>query len=72
MSNQPIKVLLIDDNTRDARLIHEMLIKAEGDTFNLEFTNQLSTGLEQPVTENINVLLLDLDLPDNQRKEFKS
>ena len=66
-----LKVLLVEDNPLDARLIQEMLADIEGTgpvvaTFDLECADQLSAGLEHLVAGGIDVVLLDLVLPDSQ------
>lgn len=60
---ESIKVLLIEDNPGDARLIQEMLSSA---TFELVWANRLSTGLERFAEKKIDLILLDLALPDSQ------
>jgi DNA-binding NarL/FixJ family response regulator len=67
MSEQPIKVLLIEDNPGDARLIREMLADVSGAWFDLEYADRLSSGLERLAVRDIDVILLDLMLPDSQR-----
>ncbi|MEE8359161.1 MAG: response regulator, partial [Candidatus Hydrothermarchaeales archaeon] len=66
MSDNLIKVLLIEDNQGDARLIEEMLKEAERASFELVVADSLSRGLEFMTNGNIDVLLLDLGLPDSQ------
>jgi two-component sensor histidine kinase/CheY-like chemotaxis protein len=66
MEEKHIRVLMIEDNLGDVRLIQEMLTKAKGVKFELGCTNNLSTGLNQIDTESIDVILLDLSLPDSQ------
>jgi signal transduction histidine kinase len=66
IEDKPIKILLIEDNPGDARLIREMLAKVRGGTFGLEYANRLSTGLERLAEGGIDVILLDLSLPDSQ------
>lgn len=61
-----IKVLLIEDNPGDARLIKEMLTEAGNISFDLEWKERLSTGLERLAREGIDVVLLDLMLPDSR------
>jgi PAS domain S-box-containing protein/putative nucleotidyltransferase with HDIG domain len=61
-----IRVLLIEDNPGDARLIQEMLAEEGGDRFKLECAQRLSEGLERLVANDIGVVLLDLGLPDSQ------
>jgi two-component sensor histidine kinase/DNA-binding NarL/FixJ family response regulator len=60
-----LKVLLIEDNPGDARLIQEMLSEVDGSMFELESADCLSTGLERLAAEDIDVVLLDLGLPDS-------
>jgi len=66
MSNMPIKILLVEDNPGDFRLIREMLSEARNFPFNLKHTDRLSIGLEQLVIEDFDVILSDLSLPDSQ------
>ena len=60
------RVLLIEDNPGDARLIREMLAEARGGLFDLECADRFSTGLERLAAGGIDVVLLDLGLPDGQ------
>ncbi|MEA3488381.1 MAG: histidine kinase dimerization/phosphoacceptor domain -containing protein [Euryarchaeota archaeon] len=60
-----IKVLLVEDNSGDARLIQEMLSEAGDSVFALEQADRLSTGLERLAAADINAVLLDLGLPDS-------
>ncbi|MFQ5882987.1 MAG: GAF domain-containing protein, partial [Candidatus Methylomirabilales bacterium] len=66
MSGKPIKVLLVEDNPGDARLIREMLAEVKSTPFDLETTDRLSTGLERLAAGGIDVVLLDLLLPDSR------
>ena len=61
-----IKVLLIEDDYRDVRLIQEILADVECVTFDIEFTDSLLSGIESLKEGGINVVLLDLGLPDSQ------
>jgi signal transduction histidine kinase len=61
-----MKILLIEDNPGDARLIREMLAEVRSGTFVLECADRLSTGLERLAAGGIDVVLLDLSLPDGQ------
>ncbi|MGH7855771.1 MAG: PP2C family protein-serine/threonine phosphatase [Candidatus Binatia bacterium] len=69
MEEGAIKVLLIEDNPGDARLMSEMLSEARGVFFELECAERLSTGLERLDTGDIALVLLDLSLPDSQGLE---
>ncbi len=66
MSYDPIKVLLIEDNPGDTRLICEMLAEARDAQIEVECADRLSAGLKRLAAEGIDVLLLDLSLPDGQ------
>jgi len=66
MEDKHTKVLMIEDNPRDARLIREMLSEVRGALFDLKCADQLSTGLERLTAGGVDVLLLDLILPDSQ------
>jgi DNA-binding NarL/FixJ family response regulator len=61
-----IKVLLIEDNPGDARLIQEMVSETDGAAIDLERVDRLSTGLKHLVAaRDIDLVLLDLGLPDS-------
>jgi PAS domain S-box-containing protein len=66
MGNKPIKVLLVENNPDDTRQIQGMLAEARGTSFELECADRLSAGLKHLVSGDINVILLDLSLPDSQ------
>ena len=59
------RVLLIEDNPGDVRLIREMLSDGEGELFHLDCVGRLSQGLEYLSTRDAGVVLLDLSLPDS-------
>ncbi|MBC8264007.1 MAG: PAS domain S-box protein [Anaerolineales bacterium] len=66
MNDKHIRALLIEDNPGDARLIREMLKEAGAAQFELACADRLSTGLERLAERDIDVVLLDLGLPDSQ------
>ncbi|MHA1104881.1 MAG: response regulator [Promethearchaeota archaeon] len=63
-SKKTISVLIIEDNPGDARLIKEMLKEATQFDINLIEYSTLSNGLEELIKNEIEVILLDLNLPD--------
>ena len=66
MPDSPMKILLIEDNPGDARLIREMLADAGGQGFAIEWVSRLAEGLERLGRGGIDLVLLDLGLPDSQ------
>ncbi len=66
MSNEQIKVLLIEDDPGDADLLQEMLCGGRTRSFDLVCTPRLSAGLERLDGRNVDVVLLDLLLPDSR------
>jgi len=61
-----IQVLLIEDNPLDARVVQEMLAKAKSASFDLECVDRLSTGLKRLAKGGIDLVLLNLFLPESQ------
>ncbi|RLC96261.1 MAG: hypothetical protein DRI40_03645 [Chloroflexi bacterium] len=64
MENKPINVLLIEDSPGDARLIQEILAEVQEARFNVQRADRLSEGLVRLGEGGIDVVLLDLSLPD--------
>ncbi len=64
--NRLIKVLIVEDNAGDVRLIRELLSQAQGSRFHLEWTRSLSDGISCLSRENFDVVLLDLGLPESK------
>jgi PAS domain S-box-containing protein len=66
---QPIRVLLVEDNPGDARLILELLREASAYEFDMERVDGLEAALERLSRAGVDVVLLDLGLPDSQGLE---
>ncbi|HLK47394.1 MAG TPA: ATP-binding protein [Bryobacteraceae bacterium] len=61
-----IQVLLVEDNPADARLVKERLAEAAGSLFRMECADRLATGASRLLEGGVDVVLLDLGLPDSQ------
>jgi DNA-binding NarL/FixJ family response regulator len=66
MTNQTIRVLLVEDNPGNKQLIHNLLAEAPSVQFSWEHVEQLSVATEILRTEPFDLVLLDLSLPDSQ------
>ena len=66
MSESRIRVLLVEDSPGDARLVDRYLSQAEHATFEVERFDRLHKGLDRLRQGGIDVLLLDLTLPDSK------
>ena len=66
MSVEHVRALLVEDNPEDVRLIREMLAEGGDASFHLEHVDRLSAGLECVAEGGVDVVLLDLGLPDSQ------
>ena len=64
MSNQPMQVLLIEDNQGDADLVRLRLVESNSD-LEVSCADRLSTGLAALEVKPPAVVLLDLNLPDS-------
>ena len=61
-----IKVLLIEDNRIEARQTQHWLDSATDGVFEVECVDQLKLGLERVAKGGIDIVLLDLNLPDSR------
>ena len=62
---EPIRVLLIEDNPADARLIEFMLGEARGLSFELLWVASFTEGVAHLQQHRVDVVLLDLGLPES-------
>ena len=63
--NSKIKVLLIEDSPLDAAVIEMMLKNVADVSFHIACVNNLSAGLARLAADSIDMILLDLSLPDS-------
>lgn len=68
-SQHPIRLLLVEDNPGDIRLIEEALAQRVNAHFTKDCVSRLSDALNRISAGNIDVILLDLSLPDSQGLE---
>ena len=66
MKDCSIRILLIEDNPGDARLVKEMLAEGDQGSFSLSHVERLTEGLARLKEDDFQVVLLDLSLPDAQ------
>jgi len=61
-----LRALIVEDNPADANLIHEMLNQSRDLSLSLEQASRLSHGLERLKANQLDLVLLDLSLPDSR------
>ena len=66
MNSAPTTVLLVEDDPAEAKLIQEALADAGDRPFRVEWVMRLSDALPRLAKNDIEVVLLDLTLPDGQ------
>ena len=59
------RILIIEDNFKDVRLIQEMLKEIPSFSFEFKHVERLDEGLKSIENDKFDVLLLDLNLPDS-------
>jgi signal transduction histidine kinase len=69
MNPKQIKVLLVEDNPSDARLMQECLLESNDAPFDLVVAETLEAALQCLGAGDIDVMLLDLALPDSFGKD---
>src|SRR3954468_2842374 len=67
--SQRVKVLLVEDNPGDARLIQIMLQEAGNGLFEIETADKLGPALSRLDRDGIGLVLCDLSLPDSHGLE---
>ena len=66
MDKKQLKILMIDDNPGDIRLIQEMLVAVGDNLYELRHADCLTSGLKQLEKNDFDIILLDLGLPESQ------
>ncbi|MGB7296510.1 MAG: ATP-binding protein [Candidatus Aminicenantales bacterium] len=69
MKAELTRILLIENNPGDVRLIRKMMKQVGGGRFDLEVADRLATGLEHLKQKGGDIILLNLGLPDSQGLE---
>src|ERR1041385_5693396 len=69
LDSRPLRVLLIEDNPGDARLLREMLGEVPTARFELTRAERLSEAMERVTRQRFDVILSDLSLPDSRGLE---
>ena len=64
MGFEPIRILLVEDNPGDARLLREFLTETEASQFELVHADRLSEAVRRLGEGRFGAILLDLSLPD--------
>ena len=66
ISKNTIRVLLVEDNPGDARLIELMFQKSGKDKYKLNHVETLKEAFNNLIEDNFDIIILDLNLPDSE------
>jgi signal transduction histidine kinase len=69
LANEQIHVLLVEDNASDAKFVQDILLGVVSPIFTFSHVERLNIALQHLAWEEIDVVLLDLTLPDAQGLE---
>lgn len=69
MQDQSIKLLLVEDNAAEARLLQEYLKAVTSKQFSLVHVKRLAAACDRLSESSFDIILLDLTLPDSQGLE---
>jgi CheY-like chemotaxis protein len=64
--SEPLRILIVEDNPADADFIHELLPQTGPLNFQIGSVTRLSKALARLGSKDIDLVLLDLGLPDSQ------
>ncbi len=63
-TSKPLSILVVEDSLADYRLVKEMLEECAGDNFVLHHAEQVSTAVPLLESAGVDIIILDLGLPD--------
>jgi signal transduction histidine kinase len=66
VERKAVKVLLVEDNAGDARLLRQMFSKEKADSFELTHLSRMSEAVAHLARGGVDIVLLDMGLPDGQ------
>ena len=66
MSEKTVRILLVEDNAGDARLLREMLNEPASCKYDLKHHESMEKAVTHLVANPVDIVLLDLGLPDAQ------
>jgi len=69
LEDKPVKVMLVEDNPADARLVRELLKEAPGSEYDVAHLEFLAEVIERLKAETFDIIVLDLRLPDSSGLE---
>ncbi len=69
MRDSAVRVLLVEDNPVQARLIQGLLSQSRSPAFEVDLAGSLAAGIERINRGGVDVVLLDLILPDSEEIE---
>jgi DNA-binding response OmpR family regulator len=72
MTKNPINILLIEDNDNDALYIQEILSEIKTMSFQFNWVTLLSEGIAHLKKGGVDLVLLDLSLPDSKKTQTVS
>lgn len=62
--NQPVRVLVVEDDDFDAQILQRMFTKEKRGSFAITHKMRMSEGMEHLASGDVDIVLLDMGLPD--------
>ena len=66
MNPGPLRIMLVEDNLGDVRLLREMFATERPDSYEITHLPRLGLALEHIANREVDIILLDLGLPDGE------